>query len=248
MEYDSVGPAWQRLFELLNDVCLLDDADAMLEELTAHIDRVVPADHGVVLNELRNRLPYCVRWPEYAVALAPQFNRYYNRRCPVGYDHRHHSFGPVTWRRYQDTEYDADFNRPLDLGHSMGIGFPDPAYRREVVITVHRSRSAPGFKEGDIRSLVLLRPLFARIFSLARKSERVGKEHLLPRELLPGSTVLSRREAEVAFLLARRLTMREIAERLAISPRTVERHSQHIYQKLKVKSRGELIYRLTASE
>jgi len=48
---------------------------------------------------------------------------------------------------------------------------------------------------------------------------------------------LRRREAEVLRLLAHRLTNAEIAAQLAISPRTVETHLDHIYGKLQVRSR-----------
>ncbi len=50
--------------------------------------------------------------------------------------------------------------------------------------------------------------------------------------------VLSRRELEVATLVAEHLTNREIAARLVLSPKTVERHMEHIFAKLGVGSRG----------
>lgn len=240
MESCSVIPAWRKLFELLSDVCRQEDADSMLAELSAHIDEVVPADHGVVLNEVRDALPYCIRWPEYADRLAPKFNRYFNRQCPVSYNQRQHILGPVEWHRYVDTEYDIEFNQPLDLGYSMGIGFPDPLYSREVVITLHRCRDDTGFDERDLYSLYAMRPLLNRLFSLARDSEVLHNERVYPGELLPENDLLSRREAEVTRLLSSRFTMREIAERLQISPRTVERHIQHIYQKLGAHNRREL--------
>jgi DNA-binding CsgD family transcriptional regulator len=59
-------------------------------------------------------------------------------------------------------------------------------------------------------------------------------------ELGPEADILSHREAEVARLLCRRLTMKEIAAILKLSPRTVERHALHIYRKLNVDGRKEL--------
>jgi DNA-binding CsgD family transcriptional regulator len=52
---------------------------------------------------------------------------------------------------------------------------------------------------------------------------------------------LSPREAQVADLLCRRLTAKEIASKLGISHRTVENHALHLYQKLGIFSRAELI-------
>ncbi len=42
-------------------------------------------------------------------------------------------------------------------------------------------------------------------------------------------------------LLAERLSNREIADRLDISPRTVKRHTHNIYEKLGVSGRREVV-------
>ena len=52
---------------------------------------------------------------------------------------------------------------------------------------------------------------------------------------------LSQRELEVLALLAERLTNKEIARVLSISPMTVKRHSSNIYQKLAVENRRQAI-------
>jgi DNA-binding CsgD family transcriptional regulator len=57
----------------------------------------------------------------------------------------------------------------------------------------------------------------------------------------PGS--LSAREKEVASLAAEGLSAREIADRLFIGERTVETHLAHIYAKLGVASKVDLIRR-----
>ncbi len=54
---------------------------------------------------------------------------------------------------------------------------------------------------------------------------------------------LSERELEVLGLLAERLSDKEIAERLRISPLTVRRHSVNLYQKLHVNSRRQAVIR-----
>ncbi|HEX8969745.1 MAG TPA: AAA family ATPase [Chloroflexota bacterium] len=60
---------------------------------------------------------------------------------------------------------------------------------------------------------------------------RLGQRDELP---------LSRREMEVARLVADGLTNREIAERLCLSERTAQNHVQHILNKLGVANRGQI--------
>jgi len=52
---------------------------------------------------------------------------------------------------------------------------------------------------------------------------------------------LSRTEQKVARLAADGLTNREIGERLFISPRTAETHLTHIFAKLRIRGRNELM-------
>jgi DNA-binding CsgD family transcriptional regulator len=56
----------------------------------------------------------------------------------------------------------------------------------------------------------------------------------------PGYVALTAREHEVAALAANGLSSREIADKLYLSPRTVENHLQRIYDKLGVSNRQEL--------
>ncbi len=54
---------------------------------------------------------------------------------------------------------------------------------------------------------------------------------------------LTRREKDVARLVARGLSNAEIGRELAIKPRTVDAHIQRIYSKLEVHSRAHLAHR-----
>jgi len=55
-----------------------------------------------------------------------------------------------------------------------------------------------------------------------------------------GSHPLSRREVEVAVLIAQGLTSKEVGRKLFIERGTVDTHVQHIYNKLNIDSRPQL--------
>lgn len=65
------------------------------------------------------------------------------------------------------------------------------------------------------------------------ESERLGRRRLTSDELTPT-------EAQVAELAAAGLTNREAAERLSVSPKTIEAHLARVYPKLGIRSRAEL--------
>ena len=70
----------------------------------------------------------------------------------------------------------------------------------------------------------------------------------LRRHRLSGSEALTPRERQVAQLAARGVPNRDIAQRLFITPKTVEWHLGNAYRKLELHSRGSLIGALGGSE
>jgi DNA-binding CsgD family transcriptional regulator len=60
------------------------------------------------------------------------------------------------------------------------------------------------------------------------------------RAVLTGAAPLTSRERDVAMLAARGMPSREIAERLDLSVRTVDNHLARCFDKLGVRTRGEL--------
>jgi len=62
----------------------------------------------------------------------------------------------------------------------------------------------------------------------------------LPVAPLGGGHPLSRREVEVAVLIAQGLTSKEVGRKLFIERGTVDTHVQHIYNKLQIESRPQL--------
>jgi len=74
--------------------------------------------------------------------------------------------------------------------------------------------------------------------------KKIPSESLRAREIRRKFCALTWREAELCSLLALRLNTAEIATCLLLSPRTVEKHIERIFKKLKVCSREQLRQRL----
>jgi len=73
---------------------------------------------------------------------------------------------------------------------------------------------------------------------------RLAGDHEVAAELTLGRFGLTRREAQVARLLARRATNREIADQLDVSPHTVRHHVENIFAKLGIHSRRSIASQL----
>lgn len=91
--------------------------------------------------------------------------------------------------------------------------------------------------------LILNRDLRLKLIEL-RLSRHVAVEHQCSFRERCLSYGLTKREIEVAELLCLGLTYREIAEQLYISEHTVDNHVRHIFSKVEVKRKIELLSKL----
>lgn len=233
-------PDWKVIYELINRITAAEDTNSALTLLTEASTRAVAVDRGAALFTMKGQYPWCIRWPDYATQRIRDFNTYYSGRVPVHFSGMESVLGPVVWSRYRDTEYVTDFHRPMGIRSSVGIGLSDSFSWQRYVVWLHRNGAGPQFSDREIQTLTLLCEQAARVISLKSEIDAAKREALSDPELGPDADVLSKRETEVARLICRRLSMREIAGLLRISPRTVERHALHIYYKLGVANRTEL--------
>jgi len=98
-------------------------------------------------------------------------------------------------------------------------------------------RSAPG----DLaRARTLVVEALRRMDELGMPPIRARAQELLDRIDAAAAVVLTRRELEVADLVAQGLTNREIASRLVLSERTAQNHVQHILDKLDLPNRSQV--------
>lgn len=238
----TVDADWKGLYHLLNDLVRQKDTHSLMASLETNIDSVIPANRGAPFFTFVDGKPICRRWPLYSSPLIPAFNTHYNQVCPAKCDTEQISLGPVNWKsEYSNSEYDTDFNRPLNVGHSMGAGFVKIGTGRTHILVVNRGRSERPFSERDMKNLKTLVATLSVLYCRLDKEEDEFAANLRRLESLSGYCPLSRRETVVCRMFSNRMTARNIGELLKISPRTVERHVLNIYNKLNVSNRRELI-------
>ncbi|MGF1427716.1 response regulator transcription factor [Kitasatospora sp. LaBMicrA B282] len=118
---------------------------------------------------------------------------------------------------------------PTGIEYQLAMAFPagwTTGGRRTVAMIVNRTGS--DFPDRDLDSATLLRTRLGHAFGRLAPPLPPPATDLAP---------LTARESAVLDLLARGLTDRQIGHRLAVSARTVDKHLEHAYAKLRVHSR-----------
>ena len=166
---------------------------------------------------------------------------------------RHHGFdrGTATHRisdslnrrDFRDTALYADYYRRIGLDCVMAV----PLYVDErTLASIVLNRRALDFSERDKERLELLRPHLSFLYRQACRARRAtaavaASSH--PAQPEPVPALLTQREGEVMQWLSYGKTDVDIAALLAISPRTVHKHLEHIYVKLGVETRTAAVMR-----
>ena len=91
----------------------------------------------------------------------------------------------------------------------------------------------------DLARRMGARPLANRGKSVM--DEQFGAESFDEESPANALAALTARQREVAALLAEGLTNKEIAARLKLSPRTVDMHVSHVFDRLNVRTRAEAV-------
>ena len=143
---------------------------------------------------------------------------------------------------FERTPLFNDYYRSIRIDHAMAV----PIHvDRKLLVSFVFNRSKNAFSDRDRACLELIRPLLGHLYRLTRALEQARRapapDHCAPD--LP----LTEREREVVHWLAGGKTDRDIGEILAISPRTVHKHLQRIYEKLGVETRTAAVMRVLGS-
>lgn len=131
-------------------------------------------------------------------------------------------------RAFRRSALYAEYYRPLGVDQAMAV--PLRVDRRRVTsLVVHRRGRA--FDDGERALLERMRPQLAALWRLGLATDGVRGP------LAPRAAALTRREREILAWLRAGKTNRDIATIVGASPRTVEKHLEHVYVKLGVETR-----------
>jgi len=130
-----------------------------------------------------------------------------------------------------------DYYRAIRIDHAMAV----PIHvDRNLLVSFVFNRSEHGFSDRDCACLEVIRPHLGHLYRLTRALEDARNAADGTAADLP----LTAREREVLHWLAGGKTDRDIGEILGISPRTVHKHLQRIYEKLGVETRTAAVMRV----
>lgn len=128
-------------------------------------------------------------------------------------------------RERSKLEWDAAVWRPYGIDDGLRLWLPAPPGRAR---SIYLERSGKDYTDRERMLLSLLRPHLIRMRENAEFRRRSSGDH-----------GLTAREAEVLGWIARGKTNAQIARLLFISPHTVRKHIENIFEKLGVRTRTE---------
>lgn len=109
------------------------------------------------------------------------------------------------------------------------------------ILTLYRTRGDGAFHDEDIFYMNIIAHHLNRLFYRALISERPEDRRRELTASLRKQYSLTQREEEILFHLFSGISDDEIAAMLQISPATLKKHLQHIYRKLDISTRWELM-------
>ena len=139
---------------------------------------------------------------------------------------------------FQRTPLFNDYYRAIRIDHVMAV----PIHvDRHVLVSFVVNRSKRGFSDRDRERVEVIRPHLGHLYRLSARTTRNDAS------LAEIETPLTARERDVLNWLGAGKTDKDIAAILAISPRTVQKHLQRIYEKLGVETRTAAVMRVMSS-
>jgi DNA-binding CsgD family transcriptional regulator len=142
----------------------------------------------------------------------------------------------VSWRRYRESPVYREYFAP-GVGYMLDIALTArPGWQRTLLFC--KAREEKDFSERDRDVLELLRPHLEAREARAELFRRLSVDHVAAADSPDDDARLTLREREIVYLVGQGWTNAEIAAELWITPGTVKKHLENVYQKLGVSGRA----------
>lgn len=247
MAYQTELP-WPKIYDYLTEVSAEPDLESFFYKAIERLTDLVPYDSSfAVLFDENGYITPNVFVKEIPEKSLREYLEYYQfiDSCRFG-EHASTRTNYAEWKSsiYRNNEFYADFIRPLNYSCSSGILLRNQQGGVGLTIGLNRV-DGRGLTVRELQILETIQPYLENLFWLYQKIDHLKTDLVYTSRFSRGCKFLTKREREIASLLHRHLTAAEIATKLLVSRRTVEFHIMNIYEKLKVKTRRELILKLS---
>lgn len=248
---DAWPPESQRLLELIGDTQSLVEIDEFRHELVHALRRAVPADWVSVddVGPAGDTITVIID-PPIDPTQHPTFARYAHQNPLVEHYNETHDgralriSDVVTQDEFHAREIYTVFYEPLGVEYQLAFTLPHTK-DRILGVVLSRARDSSDFTEPERDLIEQARPFLIQAYRNAiRYSEVVDSQR--PAEVVSQTPQLdslvalglTNRQADVLRLLATGASERDIADRLGISHRTVQKHLERCYRCLGVTNRS----------
>jgi DNA-binding CsgD family transcriptional regulator len=238
---------WKKILDYLAEAGRERDIDKFCYKALIGLEKLVNADGSVLqmVGPGRTLLPTS-KAHNYSEKALRRYRRFYYRfdpgraLFPEGI-----TVAAAKWRDFKENALITDFLEANDIRASGGVFLYDYRGNLYAFLNVHK-KSNRGFSERETAVMEIVQPHLSNLLANLTAPSPLKPETVTILESIQGNKILSRRETEITGYLHRRFSAAEIAETLQISRRTVERHIEHIYGKLGVHNKQDLIRLLPA--
>lgn len=237
---------WSKLNRFLLSAGTLNSVDEMNSWILENISSLIPYDnsgiHITISGKLKPDIAASVnsekKWEDlfnsyyYSVSLFPEFDR------NIFYADNREIRGSHT------SEYYNDFLLPQKIRYTAGFTLYSSVNMPAHTIVINRTGKAGMFSSEELAVMKITANHISNYIKMLSISEQFRTIPVMISELEKGNTILSARETEIVSLLVKRFKPEAISKELKISPLTVRKHIQNIYEKLNVTDRHQLFQKI----
>jgi DNA-binding CsgD family transcriptional regulator len=246
---ERLGPSdYQSVLDFVRQIHAIQRMDDFPRRAMAGVSQLIESDM-LTYNEIdtRRQRAFMVQEPAGAIGAAQvaTFERLAYQHPLINHYARTRESRPrkvsdfLSLTEFRRLDLYQEFFRDVAINYQMAVTIPSS---NAMVIGIALNRARRDFSERDRSVLDLVRPHLVQAYrNIAGRSalrERAeAAERLLSSTSATTLASLTSREHAVLVLVGDGKTNLQIAGRLSLSPRTVQKHLEHVYDKLGVRTR-----------